>query len=191
VLLDPVVPPARWGWLPLLAGVALVDGVTSETGVRAALKWPNDLLAPDGRKLAGILSERVDGPRGPRAVVGIGLNVGQSATELPVDTATSLALAGGREPVREDVLAAILRELGARLRAWAQAEGDPDGGPVPLRSAYRARSATLGSQVRVVLPGKDDLRGTAVDVDPGGRLVVAPEAGTSVAVAAGDVVHLR
>jgi BirA family biotin operon repressor/biotin-[acetyl-CoA-carboxylase] ligase len=191
VLLDPRVPPARWGWLPLLAGVALVDAVTATTEVRPALKWPNDLLAQDGRKLAGILCERVDTASGPRAVVGFGLNVNQTAADLPLDTATSLRLSGGQRLGREEVLVAILDGLGDRLSAWVHALGEPDGGPDPLRSAYRARSATLGSEVRVQLPGTEELRGTAVDIDPDARLVVRPAAGADRVVAAGDVVHLR
>ena len=123
--------------------------------------------------------------------MGVGLNVNQTAADLPVDTATSLSLATGHDLAREEVLVAILDELGARLASWADAVGDPDLGPDPLRSAYRARSATLGSQVRVLLPGTDELRGTALDVDLDGRLVVQPETGGSRAVAAGDVVHLR
>jgi BirA family biotin operon repressor/biotin-[acetyl-CoA-carboxylase] ligase len=191
VLLDPEVPPARWGWLPLLAGVALVDAVTATSAVRAVLKWPNDLLAPDGRKLAGILSERVDTASGPRAVVGFGLNVNQTAADLPVDTATSLRVASGEPLSREAVLVAVLDRLASRLRAWVDAGGEPDGGPDPLRSAYRARCGTLGSDVRVLLPGEEELRGTARDVDADGRLVVQAPDGTRVAVAAGDVLHVR
>ena len=56
-LLRPDVPAARRSWLPLLTGVALAESVGAVTGVRASLKWPNDLLALDGRKLAGILAE--------------------------------------------------------------------------------------------------------------------------------------
>src|SRR5690348_8917509 len=70
-LLRPEVPLLRWGWLPLLAGVALADAVRARTGVEAVLKWPNDLLAPDGGKLAGILVQTADDV----VVIGIGLNV--------------------------------------------------------------------------------------------------------------------
>ena len=51
-LLRPDVPAARRGWLPLLTGVALAEAVGEVTGVRASLKWPNDLLAA-GRAQAG------------------------------------------------------------------------------------------------------------------------------------------
>ncbi|NED89118.1 biotin--[acetyl-CoA-carboxylase] ligase, partial [Streptomyces sp. SID11233] len=75
VLLRPEVPPARLGWLPLLAGVALATALSRAAGVDTALKWPNDLLLTiDGeeRKAAGILAEAT--PDGA-VVLGIGLNV--------------------------------------------------------------------------------------------------------------------
>ena len=168
VLVEPGVPAARWGWLPLLAGVALVDAVRAVAEVPVRLKWPNDLLAPDGHKLAGILVERVDAAL---AVVGIGVNVRQSAAELPVDTATSLGLVTGRPVDRGDLLVAVLAELAGRLGEW-QVAGDLGAG---LRSAYVDRSATVGTEVRVHLPGDRVLDGTAVEVDVEGRLVVRPD----------------
>ncbi|HTY70869.1 MAG TPA: biotin--[acetyl-CoA-carboxylase] ligase [Actinomycetes bacterium] len=188
-LLHPKVPAPRWGWLPLLAGISLRDAVTEATGVSARLKWPNDLLAPDGRKLAGVLAERVEVGEAALAVIGIGLNVSQRDDELPAPSATSLVLAGAGEVDRESLLARILDELGARLLAWEAAGGDPDQG---LRKAYRQCSATLGTLVRVALPTGDVLAGTALDVDHEGCLVVRPEGSAEVvAVAAGDVVHVR
>ncbi len=185
VLVEPGVPAARWGWLPLLTGVALVDAVRAVTEVPVRLKWPNDLLAPDGRKLAGILVERVDAAL---AVVGIGINVRQSSVELPVEAATSLALVTGQHVDRGELLMAVLGELAARLETW-QTSGDLGAG---LRSAYVERSATVGTAVRVHLPGDALLDGTAIEIDVEGRLVVRPsEGGADRAVAAGDVVHVR
>jgi BirA family biotin operon repressor/biotin-[acetyl-CoA-carboxylase] ligase len=149
------------------------------------LKWPNDLLAPGGGKLAGILVERVDAAL---AVVGIGINVRQTSVELPVEAATSLALVTGRAVDRGELLVAVLGELASRLDAW-RAPGDLGAG---LRSAYVERSATVGTAVRVHLPGDELLEGVAVDVDVEGRLVVRPnDGGADRAVAAGDVVHVR
>ena len=92
VLLRPTeVPAGRWVWLPLLVGLA-VAATVEECGVEARLKWPNDAEI-DGRKIAGILLERVDTPDGPAAVVGVGLNVSLACRgAADVDTATSLLL---------------------------------------------------------------------------------------------------
>jgi BirA family biotin operon repressor/biotin-[acetyl-CoA-carboxylase] ligase len=179
VLLRPPVPPARWGWLPLLAGVALVEAV--ELGA-AALKWPNDLLVGE-RKCAGILVDAV----GEAAVVGIGLNVTHTADELP-DGATSLALAGARTTDREPLLRAVLDRIEHWYGAWRAAGGDPD--RCGLRDAYRERCATVGRAVRVALPGGAELTGEAESIDREGRLLVRT-AGGSRAVAAGDIVHVR
>ncbi|GAA1401771.1 biotin--[acetyl-CoA-carboxylase] ligase [Pseudonocardia kongjuensis] len=184
------VPADRLGWLPMLAGVALVDAVTEVApGLPAALKWPNDLLAgPSRGKAAGILAEMtaVSGG-GPGVVLGIGLNVATPPHELPWG-ATSLA-AHGLSATRAEVVVALLGHLYLREAEWRDAGGDADA--CGLRSDYRSRCASLGSRVRVERPGGDHLVGMAEDVDPQGRLLVHLENGDRVAVAAGDIVHLR
>ena len=93
ILVTPgAIDPNRWTWLSLLAGLAVSDGVRRTADLPAVLKWPNDVLVAE-RKVCGILSERVDTPQGPACVVGIGINVGLTDNELPVPTATSLAIA--------------------------------------------------------------------------------------------------
>ena len=198
LLLRPAVADADWGWLPLLAGVAVAGALQDTTGVPVALKWPNDLVVagPDRsggagpRKLGGILMERVtDGPR-PAAVVGVGIDVLHDAADLPVPTATSLALEGAGALDRETVLAAVLSALRGWYRRWTDAGGDSVRSG--LADAYRERCLTLGSRVRVESAGGPPLVGRAVDVDRLGRLLVEPVGGGAVeAVAAGDVVHLR
>ncbi|MGH3325089.1 MAG: biotin--[acetyl-CoA-carboxylase] ligase, partial [Streptomyces sp.] len=96
MLLKPQVPEERWGWLPLLAGVATAGALARAAGVDTALKWPNDVLADvDGeeRKIGGILAERTvtapgggGGNGGVGVVLGIGLNVSLRSAELPVPT---------------------------------------------------------------------------------------------------------
>jgi BirA family biotin operon repressor/biotin-[acetyl-CoA-carboxylase] ligase len=150
-----------------------------------ALKWPNDLLAArDGRKLAGILAQTRD----DAAVIGIGLNVDTTAAELPVETATSLALAGADQLDRTELLVAILSRLDARYAQWADFGGDAEA--CGLAAAYRAACATLGLQVRVALADGGQLTGVAVEVDEIGRLLVRTDAGQQ-AVGAGDVEHVR
>ena len=182
VLLRPTdVPAGRWVWLPLLVGLA-VAATVEECGVQPGLKWPNDVEV-GGRKVAGILLERVDTPDGPAAVVGVGLNVTMRSDELPVDTATSLLLEDASETDRTVVLRLLLRNLEALYRAWRGAGGDPAAG---VRDSYVRRCVTIGSDVTVAMPDGSTLSGRADDVDDLGRLVV-----DGTAVSAGDITHVR
>lgn len=186
-LLVPVeVPLARWPWLPLLAGVAVAEAVRRVARLEAVLKWPNDVLVGT-RKVAGILVEQVDRPRGPAAVIGVGINVSSRAHELPVQHATSLELAGAGEVNRAELLAEVLDALGEHYDAWRRAGGDAQQG---LRGAYQEICATLGQQVRVALPADGTVVGEAIGIDPEGRLLVRSHDGV-VTLGAGDVVHVR
>ena len=189
VLLRPAgVPMQRWGWLPLLAGVALARAVSRIGEVEAVLKWPNDLLLGPGRgKAAGLLAEVVSGDA---LVLGIGLNVTTRAGELPRADATSLAIEGAACTDRDTLLKAVLRDLAGDYEVWRESAGDPDASG--LRAAYRESCDTLGRRVQVDLPAQEALIGEAVDVDTDGRLVVDPDGGgRPVSVGAGDVVHAR
>jgi BirA family biotin operon repressor/biotin-[acetyl-CoA-carboxylase] ligase len=189
VLLRPDVPAARRGWLPLLTGVALAESVGEVTGVRASVKWPNDVLAADGRKLAGILAETASSPAHPGAVVvGVGLNVSTTADELP-DTGTSLARVLGTAVDRGPVLLAFLRALERRYLRWTAALGDPV--QSGLAEDYLRWSSTVGTEVSVALPDGSTIDGVARAVDWDGRLVVVTAGGETVELAAGDVRHVR
>ncbi|NEY35019.1 biotin--[acetyl-CoA-carboxylase] ligase [Streptomyces sp. PRKS01-65] len=190
VLLRPAeVPVARWGWLPLLTGVAVATGLSRTAGVDTALKWPNDLLVTVGgeeRKAGGILAERA-GPDG--VVIGVGVNVTLRAAELPVPHAGSLALAGAVNTDRDPLLRGVLRSLEDWYGRWRAADGDP--AACGLQETYAAGCATLGRRVRAELPGDRSVTGEAVAVDGDGRLVLATEDGVQEPVGAGDIVHLR
>ncbi|MFJ3763737.1 biotin--[acetyl-CoA-carboxylase] ligase [Streptomyces sp. NPDC090082] len=189
VLLKPDVPVHRWGWLPLLTGVAAATGLAKAAGVDTSLKWPNDVLvsvAGEERKAGGILAERA----GEDAiVVGLGINVTLREDELPVPAAGSLLLAGAVSTDRDTLLRAVLRSLAQWYGDWTRADGDPVASG--LQTAYTAGCATLGRRVRAELPGERMLEGEAVALDGDGRLVVATEGGGTEAVGAGDIVHLR
>ncbi|MFF9069125.1 biotin--[acetyl-CoA-carboxylase] ligase [Streptomyces sp. NPDC014891] len=189
VLLKPQVPVHRWGWLPLLTGVAAATGLAKAAGVDMSLKWPNDLLvsmAGEERKAGGILAERAGADA---VVVGLGINVTLREDELPVPAAGSLLLAGAVSTDRDTLLRAVLRSLGEWYGDWVRADGDPDASG--LQATYAAGCATLGRRVRADLPGERMLEGEAVALDGDGRLVVATEGGGTEAVGAGDIVHLR
>jgi BirA family biotin operon repressor/biotin-[acetyl-CoA-carboxylase] ligase len=190
VLLRPVdVPATRLGWLPLLAGLAVVRAIRDLSDVEVALKWPNDvLLGPDQAKGAGILAEAEPRASGGLAVVlGIGINVAAPVGELP-EGGTSLA-AEGAAVGRSQLLVGVLRRLLSDEADWRDAGGEPD--TVGLREGYRAACATLGREVRVSLPDGTGLVAHARDLDVDGRLVLREPSGASRTVAAGDIVHLR
>ncbi|QLC32774.1 biotin--[acetyl-CoA-carboxylase] ligase [Halarchaeum sp. CBA1220] len=183
VVCRPDLAPAR-ATVVTMAMSAAACAAARETGVDAAIKWPNDLLVPDddyargGRKLAGILTE-MEGEAGRVSWVipGLGLNANVSSDALP-DDATSL-LAERGEPVERRVLVQRILERFDALR------GDPEA----TREAWRAHAATLDTRVRVTLP-EETVVGEAVDVTDAGALVVDTGSEDRV-VHAGDCEHLR
>lgn len=185
LLVRPVeVAVARFGWLPLLAGVALAEAVKEETATGAGLKWPNDLLVGED-KCAGILAEAT----GTGAVaLGIGLNTNLDEDQLPPTPtgakATSLQAWTGSAVDNDALLAAILDRLAARYAEWRTFGGDAEASG--LRRAYTENCVTIGKRVRAILPGGTEISGLATTVDIDGRLVVGDRR-----LAAADVVHLR
>lgn len=196
------VSPERLGWLPLAAGLAMTRAVRALLPHRddVALKWPNDVLVDD-RKVCGVLTELLPSLDG--VVVGAGLNLLATADQLPVPTATSLALAGAEtgdaegSTLADRALARYLRELREVTRGYLDAGSDPEASG--LRDSVSAACGTLGRSVRVELPGVAgpgaragrEVLGTAEGLDIDGRLLVRLGDGTILPVAAGDVTHLR
>jgi BirA family biotin operon repressor/biotin-[acetyl-CoA-carboxylase] ligase len=118
VLLRPRAPMVLWPELSLVAGDAVAAALRSETDVTAELSHPNDVLV-ENRKLVGVLPEATEG----RIVLGIGVNVNQTAADLPADTpkpTTSLLLETGREWARAPLLASILVELERGYDTWQE-----------------------------------------------------------------------
>lgn len=173
---DPVVDTEWWPVVPLVAGYAVARAL----GSFARLKWPNDVMIGD-RKVCGILVERVHS-RPPMVVIGIGINVDQTADELPVPTATSLALEG--HPRDRTVL---FGEVVHSLRTWL---GLFAGSPNTFVGQYRGRSDTLDRDVRVELPGDRTVEGRVFDFDAHGRMLLRTDDGL-LTLSAGDVVHVR
>jgi len=184
--------PADLGWLPMLAGMGMANALADVATVNCRLKWPNDVLAKEDAtdpqapwfKISGILCEMV--PGGELVVIGAGVNIAQTRSELPVQTATSLALCGVQDVHPEDVVVRYLGALADLHKAWAAGGA----GLAALRAAYRSLCLTIGHAVDVYQPDGLVVHGTATEVDDGGRLVVAGP-GQRTVHAAGDVTHVR
>jgi BirA family biotin operon repressor/biotin-[acetyl-CoA-carboxylase] ligase len=192
VLLRPALGPDRLMLVTMAAGLALAEAVEQVAGFPVSIKWPNDLMVDHAeagdRKLAGLLAEAdlTAGDRGIAVVVGAGCNVQWDAFPPELATsATACNLEAGRPVDRDALLDAYLARLAARYSAL-------DG----VVTEYRARLGTVGRRVRVELASPDpdggrSVIGRATGVDDSGRLIVEPDGGGRLELAAGDVVHLR
>lgn len=179
VVVRPTASADAWGWLPLAVGLALAEAIDPLVpSATVGVKWPNDVLV-DGRKVAGILCER----RGEAVVVGVGVNLVLEPHELPTDRATSLRIAGAEgdaDALADAVLAGVLRGI----------QGATDLDDAALHARIVARCATIGEQVRVLLPGDRTLVGIVSGLGPAGELDVDVD-GRVERVSAGDVTHVR
>jgi BirA family biotin operon repressor/biotin-[acetyl-CoA-carboxylase] ligase len=176
VAVSTLVPDTLGAWIALAAGLAMVEALRPLLGDRVTLKWPNDVLV-DEAKICGILAEWT--PHG--IIVGAGLNTAMTVAELPVPTATSLQIAGVAPVEADAVVARYLTALRGHLART----------PEELRDRVTARLSTRGRTVRIGLPDGSILTGWAAGIDGEGRLVVDVAGRGKVAVAAGDVVHVR
>ena len=158
---------------PLLAvrvAVSVADALRG-CSVRAAIKWPNDLMVAD-RKIAGIIIDN----REEYAVVGIGVNM----ENAPLSTSTCTSSECVRPVKRDRLLDSILEELSQSLPAYQ------------LREMYVRLCTTIGKRVLVRNPYGDAheaIVGTAIDVDQLGRLIVEVS-GAKRMVASGSCTHL-
>ncbi len=189
VLLKPsLVAANRFSWIPLLAGLAMAKTVAQFLpNKKVSLKWPNDVLV-ESNKVSGVLSELLPDLSG--VVVGAGLNILQTKAELPIEAATSLVIEGNSDASIDAVLAGYLQNLKELYESWVSANGDAV--QSGLRNQVIESCSTLGLSVKAILPGEQELLGKAVGIDDTGRLILQPDSGAEVvAVAAGDIVHLR
>lgn len=171
-------PPQQ---VPLVAGVAVRAALVELTGDPVIeLKWPNDLLY-GGRKLAGLLCERVSGVD----LIGLGLNVNLDSTEVPAHLrhrVTSLSRITGREFDKTDLLAGVAQHLHRMLSRH-------DEFPLPrvLRD-YDKCHVLRGRRVSVTgLPDEPAVTGLCQGLDSTGRLLVRDGANRLVRIVAGHV----
>ena len=182
LLLRPAMPVALWPRLTTWAAVALASAIEESVGIRATIKWPNDLQA-GGKKIAGILAESGTGAGGqPFAVVGIGVNVNQQPGDFPPELAAkagSLSTVAGRAIDRPALAAAVLRKLDELLPALAADF------PGIIAEAAR-RSALLGRWIQV-RAGDALVEGRAEELDENGHLLLRIGDGSIRHLTAGEV----
>ena len=189
VLLKPVeFGIQKFGWLPLIAGLAMHSAVSSLIeDAEVFLKWPNDVLV-NGEKISGLLAEVL--PDGSGVVIGAGLNLLQDKVDLPIESATSLKLHGVTGFTLDDVLVRYLASLRRLYEEFTASKGDPE--ISGIHSAILDVCSTIGSRVKVLLPDGSEFEGTGAGLDQDGRLLVALNDPMEIrAVAAGDIQHLR
>ena len=172
------------GWLSLMTALAISQAI-AELGQDSKIKWPNDVLVAD-KKVSGILAEASADLS--CVVVGFGINVNQTKAQLPVESATSLLVETGMPSNRDQLLAAVIKNLKKLYQELTAAGGDAQASG--LREAILKISATVGQQVSVEFPDGKKAFGKAQDIDPAGRLVLETSSET-LTVSAGDVLHLR
>ena len=142
--------------------------------MNVSLKWPNDLIINE-KKCAGIIAQTTN----EGIVIGIGLNVSMTPNELPVSTATSLAIEGSTITDRNLLLSHLLNTFAELFEAWEEGS--------ELLDEYASASSTIGKKVRIELPGGENLEATVARISHTGELVL--DDGRH--VSAGDVIHLR
>lgn len=181
LLLRPNRSPSEAAQLSFVAALAAADTVASfAPSSRIQVKWPNDILA-GARKIAGILLESASAGSGPLEwlAVGIGINLAHhpDGTEFP---ATSLAGLGERVPAAHDALANLASNWAKWYERW-NAQGFS-----PIRDAWLARAANLGSRIRARLQ-TEETSGVFEGIDDQGALILREAQGRTRVIAAGEV----
>ena len=183
VLLRPDLRPQEATQLTVASGTALRRAIQAATGVKAKIKWPNDMLI-NGKKVAGILTElsaELDCVK--HIILGIGVDVNLNTAEFPPDLrklATSLKIETARTISRADLAVAILRELDddyARVTS---------GNFEAIADEWEEHCGTMGQPVSIQV-GERRIHGRAESLDDDGALLVRTEHGHLERVTGGDV----
>jgi len=179
IILKPKISPIYAPRINLMASVAVAKAIRKLYGLKAELKWPNDVLIA-GKKVCGILAEMEAEVDAVNFVnLGIGINVNASISQYG-GKATSLRDELGRGISRREFLSTLLTEIAAQ-ESLLTGNG--------LLEEWKILSATLNREVRIVAPG-EEITGRAVDIDASGALILRSEDGSLRSAIAGDCIHL-
>ncbi|MCX7747352.1 MAG: biotin--[acetyl-CoA-carboxylase] ligase [Clostridia bacterium] len=191
VVLHPAILPGDVGVITLAAAVAVVDALKRAAGIKAGIKWPNDIIL-DGKKVCGILTEmNAEMERINFVVIGIGLNVNQAEDDFPEelrDRAVSLKSFSGRcgaDAVqysfnRCEIIKEVLLQLENIYNILNQ------GKVTQVIDLWKNYSETLGKEVLVTLR-EQCFRGVAKDISTDGKLIVACDDGVVREFVSGEI----
>lgn len=182
LILRPSCMPDQASGITLVMALAVAEAIGESCGVRAQIKWPNDVVV-NGKKVCGILTQmNVDGGAIRHVVVGVGVNAGEQ--DFPPEiaaTATSLQVESGRKLSRASLVAAIMRFFEEAYESFMR-----DGGLAPVRERYESLLVNRGRAV-IVLDPKGEYKGIARGINERGELLVEREDGSISNVYAGEV----
>ena len=180
LVLRPCLIPRQAQRLTMVCSLAVCDAIEGVAGIRARVKWPNDVLI-GVRKVCGILTELgISGQQLRYGLVGVGLNVNADLSTAPplMAPATSLMAEVGHPVSRFELLDAMLASLEDRYEALQAGRSFHD--------EWTRRLATIGQDV-IATDGTVRWQGTALGVDQDGALLIGLQDGTTRRVLAGDV----
>ncbi|MCX6919877.1 MAG: biotin--[acetyl-CoA-carboxylase] ligase [Verrucomicrobia bacterium] len=181
----PFIPPDRLKPFTLWMGLALCAHIEARLGLRLGLKWPNDLQLPDGRKVAGMLTEaRLDADSVRELVFGLGLNFTGAPKDFPAEictTAGSIEWALGKTLDVNREAAAVIAAL---LLAWKDFE--EGSWSRTFRARWQAHDILTGKSVRVTLRGKP-IAGIVDSIDADGSLILRTGGKRRTIVSSGEV----
>jgi BirA family biotin operon repressor/biotin-[acetyl-CoA-carboxylase] ligase len=181
----PFISPEKLKPFTLWMGLALCAAIEEHCQVKLGLKWPNDLQSPDGKKVAGMLTEaRVDADSVRELVFGLGLNLVGNPKDFPTEirqTASSLQHATGR-PL--DLHATIAQIIASLFQAWQDfCEGRWERF---FKTRWQRYDVLMGHSVRVGLRG-DPIAGVVEGIDAEGSLILRTGGGRRKVVSSGEV----
>lgn len=183
VVIRPNILPHKAPQITFALAVGMVRAIFKASGIKAQIKWPNDILI-NGRKVAGILTElSAEIERVNYIVFGIGLNVNQNFNNFPEELrnkAISLKIASGQLLPRVEVLKAMLEELEKVYNEYLKFGFDY------ILEEWKLKSNTLGKEVQILM-SDSTLEGTAIDVDKDGFLIIRDKKNILHRIIAGDV----
>ncbi len=186
IILRPDIPPKDATLITLIGACAVVKTLKSFLGIDAKIKWPNDVLI-SGKKVCGILTEmRTMDSDIDFVILGLGINANFHVKELPKDiqkTATTLSTECGSDISIEQLLKTLIQDIDDLYNRMLS------GDIKFIIDMWKSVSDTLGQQVRIAT-FKENIEGTAVDVDETGALIVKTADGKPKTILAGDCVHL-